>query len=131
MAYDSEDIESVFGKLNKEYCKSGLTINLNKTEYLCIDGERLDIELENVNIIKSCNEFVYIRITIDNTGRCVGMIDGTIDNTRKNTGTLDSKLWQKNIEQKPKCGYMIQLLKVHYICLWSLAYNKRDQKNNK
>lgn len=56
-ADDKEDLEYMARKLKEEYENWGLQINPDKTKYLCIGEETTNLDLENNEIIKVCEEY--------------------------------------------------------------------------
>lgn len=102
IAQDYDDAEYMMRKLSEEYSKWGLTINLNKTEYMCVGGMNQDIRLDDGTLIKGCDNYTYLGTKMEKTGKSEEMISSRINNARKITGTLNSILWQKDITPKTK-----------------------------
>lgn len=65
---EDPDIDYMIQKLIEEYKKCGLTINLNKTEFLRIKEDQTDHQLF-VEEIEDCEEFKYLGTIIAKKGR--------------------------------------------------------------
>lgn len=65
-------------KLTEEYSQWGLTVNLTKTRYLYVGEEPSNLVLENEQQIPSCQEYVYLGVTLDSTGTDVREIEKRI-----------------------------------------------------
>lgn len=66
LAEDEDDLSYMMCKLEDQYSKSWLAINIGKTEYLAIQREMRDIEFENEMWIKATNKLKYLVFTITN-----------------------------------------------------------------
>ncbi|XP_063929530.1 uncharacterized protein LOC135141885 [Zophobas morio] len=92
IANDEEDMDYMIRKLTAEYEEWGLTINLNKTEYLKIKDEEKDDQL-SITKIKKCDEFKYLGSVITKEGTSQRDIRNKVQQGRKITQTLNSLLW--------------------------------------
>jgi len=57
MAQSKEDLEYMCQKLQEEYSKLGLTVNIAKTKYMSLGTDTNHLELDNGDIITGCTEF--------------------------------------------------------------------------
>ncbi|XP_044755015.1 uncharacterized protein LOC123313968 [Coccinella septempunctata] len=101
-AQDKDDIEFMTRKLMEEYHKWGLTVNMSKTQYMCVGGENEDLMLEGGLKIKSCEDYVYFGTVISQNGRTDKEIQQRINKGRKIIGALNSILWSKEISKQHK-----------------------------
>lgn len=102
MAQDYEDIEYMARKLIEQYNKWGLTVNLEKTEYMCIGGEQRDLVLNNGQKIKQCSEYKYLGMTLSQDGSLDQAIKERNILGRRAISLLNGILWDKNINKKNK-----------------------------
>jgi hypothetical protein len=65
---DHDDMEFMAQKLQEEYKKWGLTMNLEKNKYLCIGEEKESLKFDSGEEIKLSTECTYLRTKIDQTG---------------------------------------------------------------
>ena len=68
LVQDHDDTEHTARMLKEEYEEWGLTINLEKTEYICIGEGKESLKLEGGEEIKPCTECTYLGTTIDQVG---------------------------------------------------------------
>ncbi len=101
IANDEEDMDYMIRKLTAEYEEWGLTINLNKTEYLKIKDEEKDDQL-SITKIKKCDEFKYLGSVITKEGTSQRDIRNKVQQGRKITQTLNSLLWSPKIKLQTK-----------------------------
>jgi hypothetical protein len=76
-------MEYMARKLNEEYEKWGLTINLEKTKYVCIGERREILKFDGGEEIKPCRECIKHRIS----------------QTREAINALNSIWWQKMLQK--------------------------------
>ncbi|GJQ84937.1 hypothetical protein Trydic_g540 [Trypoxylus dichotomus] len=89
-------------KLIEEYEKWRLEVNLDKTEYMCIEGNYQDLEIEKEMRIRWCDEYKYLGVTISQ--------DYTVDKAnyehnvegRKAIVIVNGTLWDRNISKENK-----------------------------
>ena len=102
LAHDYDDMEYMARKLKEEYEKWGLTINLEKTKYICM-GERKEIlKFDGGEEIKPRTECTYLGTKIDQLGDNKTEIKHRINQTRKAINSLNSIWWHKTITKKQK-----------------------------
>jgi len=64
-AKDHDDMEYMARKLKEEYEKWGLTINLEKTKYVCMGEGKETLKFDGGEEIKPCIECTYLGTRID------------------------------------------------------------------
>ena len=69
MAQSKEDLEYMCRKLQEEYSKWGLTMNIAKTKYMSLGTNINHLEMDNGDIITGCTEFRYLRSVFTKDGR--------------------------------------------------------------
>jgi hypothetical protein len=84
------DMEFIAQKLNEEYEKWGLTMNLEKTKYICIGEEKESLKFDSGEEIKPSTESTYLGTKIDHMGDNITEIKHRINQTRKATNALNS-----------------------------------------
>lgn len=102
LAQDYDDIEYMTRKLIEEYKKWGLEINIKKTEYMCIGGTQQDLTLGNGEIIKHCDAYKYLGMTITQEGNVDRAIEERNNQGRKAITLLNSILWDQSISNNNK-----------------------------
>ena len=68
LAQDHYDMEYMARKLKEEYEEWGLTINLEKTKYICIGEGKESLKFDGGEEIKPCTECTYLGTIIDQLG---------------------------------------------------------------
>jgi hypothetical protein len=87
----------------KEKCeKSGLTINLEKYQYICIGEEKGSLIFDRGEEIKPSTKCTYLGTKIDQTGDNTTEIKHRINQTRKAINVLNSIWWHKDIIRNRK-----------------------------
>jgi len=89
-------------KLKEEYEKWGLTMNLEKTKYMCIGEEKESLKFGSGEEIKPSTECTHLGTKIDQTGDNTTEIKYRINQTRKAIKVLNSIWWHKNITKNRK-----------------------------
>jgi len=120
---DYDDMEYMTRKLTEEYRKGGLDINIEKTKYMCIGGEHRDLKIQNDQIIKHCDSYKYLGMTITSDGNMDTAIDERNTQGRKAISLLNSILWDQNISNNNKHKIYNTIVKsiTTYSCeVWSL-----------
>ena len=83
IAQDEEDLSYMVRKLNEEYTKMGLEINIKKTEYLAIrDEETTDLEVDENVKIRGTDKFKYLGFTLSKQGTTEEEIKSRLGQTR-------------------------------------------------
>lgn len=100
-AQDQDDMEYMLRKLKEECEKWGLTINFQKTEYLCIGREANNLYIDEQEV-KHCDNFKYLGTNISSTGTCERDITSRITMGKMATKSLHGILWNENIRQETK-----------------------------
>lgn len=85
IAQSKEDLEYMTRKLLKEYQQWGLTVNVNKTEYMCseMDVFGVNLVLENGTTIEICDNFKYLGFTFSFDGKDTTEIQNRIPQSKK------------------------------------------------
>lgn len=89
MASDKEDMEYMVRKLIEEYGKWRLTVNTEKTKYLCIGAEYKNLNLEDNTTITACSSYKYLGSTFNREGTDDEDIQNRIISARKAIGCLN------------------------------------------
>jgi len=97
IAQDYDDMEFRARKLKEEYEKWGLTMNLEKTKYICIGEEKKSLKSDSGEEIKPNTECTYLGTKIDQMGDNTTEIKHRINQTRKAINAFNSIWWQKDI----------------------------------
>lgn len=103
LAQDYEDLQYMSKKLIEEYKHWGLEVNLSKTEYMCVGGTQQDLILEEQHqIIKHCNKYKYLGMTITQDGTTEQAIQERNTQGRRAISLLNNILWDQNISKNNK-----------------------------
>jgi len=102
IAQDHDDIEFMTRKLKEEYEKWGLTMNLEKTKYICIGEEKESLKFDSGEEIKPSTECTYLGTKTEQTGDNTTEIKHRINQTRKAINALNSIWWHKDITKNRK-----------------------------
>jgi len=103
MAQDEEDLSFMVRKLEEEYTKNGLEINLKKTEYLATTEEEVrDLEVDENRQIKGTDKFKYLGFLISKNGTTEGEISNRLGQTRTCIRQLNPVLWDRHITKHTK-----------------------------
>jgi hypothetical protein len=128
IAQDKEDAEYLCRKLKEEYQNWGLTLNMDKTKYLCVGDPTEDLQLDEGIKVQACEQYVYLGVKIDKSGRCKREISSRIAKGRRTVGALNSILWGHIITVNVKKRIYNANIKsiLQYGCeVWQLR--KRDE----
>lgn len=101
-------------KLKEEYEVWGLSMNLSKTEYLCIGGEVVDLNKE-VERITGCQTFNYLGSVIQQDGTCIRDIETKIVHGKLATKALHGVIWIKSLSKENKKGIFLNLVVFVYV----------------
>lgn len=103
IAEDQDDLNYMIRKLQEEYEAAGLTINMEKSEYMIVGNEyHEDLVLDNTRRIKGVTTCKYLGIILNNQGSSKDEIKERINKGRKTIRTLNSILWDKTITKENK-----------------------------
>lgn len=69
LANDEEGMSYMLRKLEEEYCKWGLTINMDKTRYVVVDERGVDL-LVRPRVVQNCGRVKYLGTLISEDKRC-------------------------------------------------------------
>ena len=83
-------MEFMARKLKEEYEKWGLTMNIEKTKYICIGEEKESLKFDSGEEIKPSKECTYLGTKIDQTGDSTTEIKHRINQTRRAINALNS-----------------------------------------
>jgi hypothetical protein len=92
MAQSEEDLEYMCRKLQEEYSKWGLTMNIVKTKYMSLGTDTNYIEVDNGDIITGCTEYKYLGSIFTKDGRHIKNIRHRVTQARKIIGALN-EIW--------------------------------------
>ena len=123
LAQDHDDMEYMARKLKEEYEKWGLTINLEKTKYICIGEEKETLKFDGGEEIQPCTECTYLGTKIDQLGDNTTEINYRISQTRKAINSLNSIWWHKNITKNRKLHIyqtIIQSILMYGVEVWQI-----------
>lgn len=131
MAQDKEDLEYMTRKLIEEYSKWGLSMNIDKTEYLCIgtDLNDTDLNLNDNKTIRTSSKYKYLGVLFDKSGKDDLEIKERIMKGRKVISCLNSILWSKTISKKRK--YNIYNTMIKSILLYGAETWRLSEANKK
>lgn len=79
----------------------GLSINMNKTEYLVVGNSGRDIILPQ-GTIKSVRNFKYLGSIIQESGSCEADVDHRVQQARRAIKMLNGVLWSRSISKQMK-----------------------------
>lgn len=102
IAEDEDDLSYMVRKLQEAYHQAGLTINMNKSEYLVIGNsecKNLPLETETIQGVEKCK---YLGIILNKNGSSSDEIKERITKGRKIIGALNSLIWEKDIRRETK-----------------------------
>lgn len=100
-AEDEDDIFYMIRKLDDAYHDWGLTINMEKTEYLVAGANDHDLELDR-GTIGSTNSYKYLGVNITKDGSSENEIKIRIGQGKGITKQLNGVLWSKHIRPEIK-----------------------------
>lgn len=102
VAEDEDDLGYMIRKLQEEYEKAGLTMNMSKCEYLLVGSNKCDnLPLES-GIIKGVDQCKYLGVVLNKQANSNDEIRERITKGRKAIGALNSLLWEKEIRRETK-----------------------------
>ena len=128
IAQDEEDLSYIVRKLNEEYTKMGLEINIKNTEYLTIrDEETTDLEVDGNVKIRGTDKFKYLGFTLSKQGTTEEEIKNRLEQTRTGIRQLHSVIWDKNVRKSTK--KMIYQTIVHSIMTYAAEVWVINKKN--
>ncbi|XP_044760773.1 uncharacterized protein LOC123318222 [Coccinella septempunctata] len=102
IAQDKEDLEFMSRRLFEEYQNWGLTVNLRKTKYMCVGGEKEKLRVNDDVEIDACDEYIYLGTKITADGRTQNEIESRINKGKTTIRHLNSILWSKSISAEKK-----------------------------
>lgn len=129
MAQDEEDLSYMLRKLNEEYEKVGLEINLKKTMYMTTEEDTADLQIEDHLEIKGTNNFKYLGFTLSKNATTEEDINVRLGQTRSCIQQLHSVIWDRNIRKKTKTliyETIIQSIMTYAAEVWVI--NKNNQR---
>lgn len=102
IAGDEDDAAYMFRKLQDEYRRWGLTINIKKTVYMVVGDEHSNDLLIDNGKIKLVKSFKYLGVTLSSVGRSYQDITNKIGQGKRVIRQLNSILWSDKITRKTK-----------------------------
>jgi Reverse transcriptase (RNA-dependent DNA polymerase) len=101
IATDEDDVQYMYRKLEEELIKWGLKINIDKTEYLNVGGEKRDLPVTQ-GTIKGCYKYKYLGNIISEKGNTDKDIQNRLTQGRRSIQMLNPLLWSPKITLKTK-----------------------------
>ena len=132
MAQSKEDLEFMCCKLQEEYSKWVLTINIAKTKYMSLGTDINHLEMDNGDIITGCTEFRYLGSIFTKDGRDTKYICHRVEQARKIIGALNGMRWSKYITKNKKkklYNSMVKCVLTYGAEKWSLYEDDRRRIN--
>ena len=83
MAQSKEDLQYMCRKLQEQYSKWGLTMNIAKTKYMSLGTDTNHLEVDNGDIIIGCTEYKYLGSIFTKDGRDTKNIRHRVTQARK------------------------------------------------
>ena len=93
MAQIKEDLEYMCRKLQEEYSKWGITINITKTKYMSLGNDTNYLDVDDGDIITGCTEHKYLGFIFTKDGRDTTHICHRVTQARKILGALNGIWW--------------------------------------
>ncbi|XP_030747709.1 uncharacterized protein LOC115876161 [Sitophilus oryzae] len=129
IAQDAYDLEFMMSRLNSAYTEWGLTVNIDKTEYLVTNSDdKFDIFITDNAKLRQVEWFKYLGARITRKGLDKTEVFARIEQGRKIIRALNGIWWDKNIRPNIKIyiGRALVESVVTYGCeVWTL---KAEQK---
>ncbi|XP_030761520.1 uncharacterized protein LOC115886487 [Sitophilus oryzae] len=130
IAQDAYNLEFMMSRLNSAYTEWGLTVNIDKTEYLLTNSnDKFDIFITDNAKLRQVEWFKYLGARISSRkGLDKTEVSARIEQGRKIIGALNGIWWDKNIRPNTKVHIGRALVEsvVTYGCeVWTL---KAEQK---
>jgi hypothetical protein len=123
-----EGLDCMCRKLQEEYSKWGLTVNIAKTKYMSLGTDTIHLELDNGDIITGCTEFRYLGSIFTKAGRDIKIIRHRVTQARKVIGALNGVWWSKEKKKnrgKIICNSMVESVLICGAETWSLFEDGR------
>lgn len=98
---DVDDACYMLRKLQEEYAKWGLRINLSKTEHLTVGEPATDLMLGN-DKVNACNKYKYLGVTFSEAGSSVDDINNKIAQGKRAIRALNTVLWNNKVKRETK-----------------------------
>jgi hypothetical protein len=119
-------------KLQEEYSKWGLIMNIAKTKYMYLGTDTNYLEVDNGDIITGCTEYKYLGSICTKDGRDPKNIRHTMTQARKIIGALKGIWWSKDITKNRKkiiYNSMVISVLIYGAETWSLHEDGRKRIN--
>jgi hypothetical protein len=132
IAQSKEDLECMCRKLQEEYFKWGLNMNIAKKNYLSLGTDKNHLEMDNGDIINGCTEFRYSGTIFSKDGRDNRNVCYRVTKARKIIGALNGVWWSKNMTRNRKkmiYNSMVKSVLIYGAEIWSLYENDRRRIN--
>lgn len=130
IAGDQDDSSYMFRKLQTEYEKWGLTINLKKTEYMVVGDEEMeDLEI-GTSTIQNVSSFKYLGVTFSKNGKSTQDVINKIGQGRRVINQLNSVLWSGKISKKIKITLyrtIVESITTYGAEVWELNKKEKDK----
>ena len=102
LAQSKDDLEYMCQKLQEEYSKWGLTINIAKTKFMSLGTDINRLEMDNGDIITGCTECRYRASVFTKDGRDTKNKHHRVAQARKIIGALNGIRWSKDNKKLKK-----------------------------
>ena len=130
MAQSQEDLEYVCRKLQEEYSKWGLTMNIAKTKYVLGTNTNY-LEVDNGDIITGCTEYRYLGSIFTKDGRDTKHIRRRVTSTENNRCTKWNMVVKGHNKKPEKMTYnsMVKSVLMYGAETWRLCEDDRRRIN--
>ena len=132
MAQSKEDLDYMCRKLQEEYSKWGLTMNIAKTKYMSLGTDTNHLELDKGDTVTGCTEFRYLGSMFTKDGRDTKFTRHRVTQARKIIGALNGVWWSKDVtknRQNMIYNSMVKSVVIYGAEPWSLCEDDRRRIN--
>jgi len=132
LAQSKEDLDYMCRKLQEEYSKWSLIVNVAKTKCMSLGTDTNHLELDKSDIITGCTKFRYLGSIFTKDGRDTKNIRHRVTQARKIIGALNGVWWSKDItENRKKVIYnsIVKSVLIYGAETWSLYEDDRGRIN--
>ena len=132
MAQSKEHLEYMCRKLQEEYSKWGLTMNIAETKHMSLGTDTNYLEVDSADIITGYTEYKYLGSICIKDGRETKNIHHRVTQARKIIGGLNGVWWSKDITKNLKkiiYNSMAKSVLIYGAETWSLYEDDRRRIN--
>lgn len=83
-------------------------MNIDKTKYLCIGNDNINLKIDDSTEIGGCDEYKYQGVIFEKSGMDDREVSARIMGAKKAIGCLNSIFWSKEIGKKGDIIYTRQ-----------------------